>query len=77
MTPRFKSTYFYAFTIAAALSLTACQKGKTEKSGPMEVDANVVQADANMLSQLKVTEVIYSELSDTLRVAGQIDFDEQ
>jgi cobalt-zinc-cadmium efflux system membrane fusion protein len=30
-----------------------------------------------MLSQLKVTEVIYSELSDTLRVAGQIDFDEQ
>ncbi|MEY4317233.1 MAG: hypothetical protein RI902_1041 [Pseudomonadota bacterium] len=77
MTPRFKSTYLYAFTIAAALCLTACQKGKTEKNGPMEVDANVVQADANMLSQLKVTEVIYSELSDTLRVAGQIDFDEQ
>jgi cobalt-zinc-cadmium efflux system membrane fusion protein len=77
MTTRLNSTFLYAFTIAAALCLTGCQKSKTEKSGPVEVDANVVQADANMLSQLKVTEVMYSELSDTLRVAGQIDFDEQ
>ena len=77
MTPRLSTPILCAFTIAAALCLTGCQKSKTEKSGPVEVDANVVQADANMLSQLKVTEVMYSELSDTLRVAGQIDFDEQ
>ena len=77
MTPRLSTPILCAFTIAAALCLTGCQKSKTEKSGPVEVDANVVQADASMLSQLKVTEVMYSELSDTLRVAGQIDFDEQ
>lgn len=77
MKPPFSFRLFGAFTIACALCLTGCQKGKTEKSAQSDLDPQVVQADANMLSQLNVTEVIYSELSDTLRVSGQIDFDEQ
>lgn len=77
MTTLFSFRFVGAFTIACAICLTGCQKGKTETSAPSEADTQVVQVDANLLSQLKVTEVIYSELSDTLRVAGQIDFDEQ
>jgi cobalt-zinc-cadmium efflux system membrane fusion protein len=77
MKPPFSFRIIGAFTITCAICLTGCQKGKTEKAAQSDVDPQVVQADANMLAQLKVTEVIYSELSDTLRVAGQIDFDEQ
>ncbi|MFY8055251.1 MAG: efflux RND transporter periplasmic adaptor subunit [Limnohabitans sp.] len=66
-----------ALILTCAMGLVACQKKNTDASTSGETDPNLVQADANMLSQLKVTEVIYSELSDTLRVAGQIDFDEQ
>lgn len=63
--------------LACLLGLAGCQKKKDDTQAQTTADPSVVQADANMLSQLKVTEVIYSELSDTLRVAGQIDFDEQ
>ena len=63
--------------LACVLGLAGCQKKKDDTQTQTTADPSVVQADANMLSQLKVTEVIYSELSDTLRVAGQIDFDEQ
>jgi cobalt-zinc-cadmium efflux system membrane fusion protein len=66
-----------ALILTCVMGLVACQKKNTDASASSETDPNLVQADANMLSQLKVTEVIYSELSDTLRVAGQIDFDEQ
>ncbi len=68
---------FTALVLTCALGLAACQKKSNDTSTPSVTDPNVVQADANLQSQLKVTEVIYSELSDTLRVAGQIDFDEQ
>lgn len=63
--------------LTCVLGLAGCQKKKDDTQTQTTADPSVVQADANMLSQLKVTEVIYSELSDTLRVAGQIDFDEQ
>jgi cobalt-zinc-cadmium efflux system membrane fusion protein len=68
---------FTALVLTCALGFAACQKKSNDTSTPSVTDPNVVQADANLQSQLKVTEVIYSELSDTLRVAGQIDFDEQ
>lgn len=63
--------------LTCVLGLAACQQKKDDTKTQSATDPSVVKADANMLSQLKVTEVIYSELSDTLRVAGQIDFDEQ
>ena len=63
--------------LTCVLGLVGCQKKKDDTQTQSVADPSVVQADANLLSQLKVTEVIYSELSDTLRVAGQIDFDEQ
>ncbi len=69
--------FITALILTCAMGMVACQKKNTDASTLAETDPNLVQADANMLSQLKVTEVIYSELSDTLRVAGQIDFDEQ
>jgi membrane fusion protein, heavy metal efflux system len=69
--------FITALILTCAMGMVACQKKNTDASTSAETDPNLVQADANMLSQLKVTEVIYSELSDTLRVAGQIDFDEQ
>lgn len=62
--------------LTCVLGLAGCQKKKDAVQTQTAADPSVVQADANLLSQLKVTEVIYSELSDTLRVAGQIDFDE-
>jgi membrane fusion protein, heavy metal efflux system len=66
-----------AVILTCTMGMVACQKKNADASTSGETDPNLVQADTNMLSQLKVTEVIYSELSDTLRVAGQIDFDEQ
>jgi cobalt-zinc-cadmium efflux system membrane fusion protein len=66
-----------ALALICAIGLSACTKKSTDTNTQAQADPNVIQVDANMMSQLKVTEVIYSELSDTLRVAGQIDFDEQ
>jgi cobalt-zinc-cadmium efflux system membrane fusion protein len=66
-----------ALALVCAIGLSACTKKSTDTNTQVQADPNVIQVDATMMSQLKVTEVIYSELSDTLRVAGQIDFDEQ
>ena len=66
-----------ALALVCAIGLSACTKKNTDTNTQVQADPDVIQVDATMMSQLKVTEVIYSELSDTLRVAGQIDFDEQ
>jgi cobalt-zinc-cadmium efflux system membrane fusion protein len=66
-----------ALALVCAIGLSACTKKSTDTNTQVQADPDVIQVDATMMSQLKVTEVIYSELSDTLRVAGQIDFDEQ
>jgi cobalt-zinc-cadmium efflux system membrane fusion protein len=63
--------------VTCLLGLTACQKTSRNAAESTPIDPLKVEADANLLSQIKVAEVMYSELSDTLRVAGQIDFDEQ
>lgn len=66
-----------ALALILALGLTGCDKKAAPTQTQSQADPLVVQVDANLLAQLQVSEVIYTELSDTLRVAGQIDFDEQ
>lgn len=66
--------------LGAALVLTACS-GEADKAAPAKVEApadpNLVKAGDNLGNIIKLGTVAKVELSDTLRVAGQVDFDEQ
>ena len=76
MKPNF--THFcLAVLLANVVALSGCKKAAPEPSTSAAPDANVVKVDADLLAQLKVAEVIQADVSDTLRVAGQIDFDEK
>jgi cobalt-zinc-cadmium efflux system membrane fusion protein len=63
--------------VLASLSLTGCKKSPVAVDSQVTQDANTVQTDETLQAQIKVSAVVMSELSDILRVAGQIDFDEQ
>jgi cobalt-zinc-cadmium efflux system membrane fusion protein len=68
--------------LGAALLLAGCgESEKTEQAAATEaaapVDPNLVTAGENLTRIIKVGEVTAAELSDELRVAGQVDFDEQ
>ncbi|MCP4638727.1 MAG: efflux RND transporter periplasmic adaptor subunit [Methyloversatilis sp.] len=64
----------------ASLLLAACADGD-ENAAPAAVEApadpNLVQAGGSLGNIIKVGAVTKVALSDTLRVAGQVDFDEQ
>lgn len=66
--------------LGAALVLTACS-GEADKAAPAKAEApadpNRVHAGDNLGNIIKLGTVAKVELSDTLRVAGQVDFDEQ
>jgi cobalt-zinc-cadmium efflux system membrane fusion protein len=57
--------------------LTACKKATVQEATKPESDVMRVFAPESLRSQIQVSEVQSQDLSDTLRVAGQIDFDEQ
>lgn len=66
--------------LGASLLLGACSEesdtaAPTAAAAPM--DPNLVQAGDNLGNIIKLGTVSRMELSDTLRVAGQVDFDEQ
>ena len=61
-------------SLALSLALSAC--GKDEKAAKPLVDPETVVAGANMQGRVKVAPVGVEAVSDTLRVAGQITFDE-
>lgn len=68
--------------LGAALLLAGCgESEKTDQAAATEaaapVDPNLVTAGENLTRIIKVGEVTAAELSDELRVAGQVDFDEQ
>lgn len=63
--------------LTTLFALSGCQKATTESQTSPLPDANWVKVDGTLLAQLKISEVIQAEVSDTLRVAGQIDFDEK
>lgn len=63
-----------ALSLALPLSLAAC--GDDEKAAKPKIDPETVVAGANMQGRVKVAPVGVEAVSDTLRVAGQITFDE-
>lgn len=66
--------------LGASLLLGACSE-ESDTAAPTAaaapVDPNLVQAGDNLGNIIKLGTVSRMELSDTLRVAGQVDFDEQ
>ena len=66
-----------ALLLCGVLSLTACKKATVEDASNEQTDVMRVFAPESLRTQIQVSEVQSQELSDTLRVAGQIDFDEQ
>ena len=63
--------------LCCALALTACKKATVQEATKPENDVMRVFAPESLRNQIQVSEVQSQDLSDTLRVAGQIDFDEQ
>jgi len=61
-------------SLALPLALSAC--GDDEKAAKPKIDPETVVAGANMQGRVKVAPVGVEPVSDTLRVAGQITFDE-
>lgn len=57
--------------------LGACNKKNAQPEDEAKPDPMVVKAPAPLMEQIKIAPVITAPVSDTLRVAGRIDFDEQ
>ncbi|MBU3648630.1 MAG: efflux RND transporter periplasmic adaptor subunit [Limnohabitans sp.] len=68
---------FTALFLVSVLALSACKKSTPATTQDANTDSQRVFADTTLMAQLEVSEVTSSETSDILRVAGQIDFDEQ
>lgn len=60
--------------LALSLALTSC--GEDKKAAKPKIDPETVVAGANMQGRVKVAPVGVEAVSDTLRVAGQITFNE-
>ncbi|MFH1814256.1 MAG: efflux RND transporter periplasmic adaptor subunit [Pseudomonadota bacterium] len=69
----------YAGLLGASLIFAGC--GEADKPEPAKAtapaDPNLVSAGENLTRIIQLGEVTSVELSDMLRVAGQVDFDEQ
>lgn len=66
---------FLATCLALTLGLSACQETGTSPQQQAQ-DSSLITPDANLQQQLQVAEIQTMPISDTLRVAGHIDFDE-
>lgn len=66
-----------ALLLCSVLALSACKKATVQEASNTESDAMRVFAPESLQAQIQVSEVVSQEMSDTLRAAGQIDFDEQ
>ena len=73
--------YFLKLTLVALLTsaflFAGCKKSQPTQAQPNNQDLNIVVANDALMAQIKVAEVDQIDVSDILRVAGQIDFDEQ
>jgi cobalt-zinc-cadmium efflux system membrane fusion protein len=76
-TPSFKIQTLAAVLLTSVMALSACKKATVQQASNNQTDAMRVQAPESLQTQIKVSEVLSQEMADTLRVAGQIDFDEQ
>jgi cobalt-zinc-cadmium efflux system membrane fusion protein len=70
-----------ASLLGASLMLAGCGESDNDKAEPAQAaapaDPSLVSAGENLTTIIKLGEVTRVELSDMLRVAGQVDFDEQ
>jgi cobalt-zinc-cadmium efflux system membrane fusion protein len=76
----FKTHKFHtlaALLLCSILVLSACKKATVQEASNTQTDAMRVFAPESLQVQIRVSEVVSQEMSDTLRAAGQIDFDEQ
>lgn len=63
--------------LCCTLALSACKKSPNQNAAQPASDTLQVSIPESLKTQIQVTEVQSQEVSDTLRVAGQIDFNEQ
>ena len=63
--------------LTLVLAVSACKPAQVPSTGQAAGDPMQVQAPESLRAQIQVTEVAQQDLSDTLRVAGAIEFDEQ
>jgi cobalt-zinc-cadmium efflux system membrane fusion protein len=71
------SKVFASVLLCSILGLSACKKTTAPSASNTPIDVMRVLAPESLQAQIQVTEVASQQMSDTLRVAGQIDFDEQ
>ncbi|WP_371323592.1 efflux RND transporter periplasmic adaptor subunit [Dechloromonas sp. ZY10] len=69
-----KKALILALTV---LGLAACKEGAQPEAGRAAADPALVEPAPELRAQLRLGQVERSLVSETLRVAGQIDFDEQ
>ena len=68
---------FIVVALSSVLALSACKKATTQEATSNQNDVMRVLAPESLQAQIKVLDVVSQEMSDILRAAGQIDFDEQ
>jgi cobalt-zinc-cadmium efflux system membrane fusion protein len=66
-----------ATLLCSVFALSACKKASVQEVSNSQSDVMRVIAPDSLQAQLQITAVASQEVSDMLRVAGQIDFDEQ
>lgn len=75
------SSKFISLCVASALTLglTGCGEEKKPVPAPaaVEVDPGLVTPPATVVARIKVAPLTEHPIADVLRVAGQVDFDEQ
>lgn len=65
-----------ALALCLPLLLAACKDAQKSADTPADRDPDVVTLDADASAQIKVAPVTTAPVSETLRVAGRVDFDE-
>ena len=65
-----------AVLLCSLMALSACKKSTVQENHGSATDEMQVTAPESLQSQIQVSEVMSQSVADTLRVAGQIDFDE-
>jgi cobalt-zinc-cadmium efflux system membrane fusion protein len=63
--------------LTCLLLISGCKKSQPSGAAQNAQDPNLVMANESLLAQIKISVVSQGDVSDILRVAGQIDFDEQ
>ena len=72
-----RSHALVAVLLCSVFALSACKKASVQEASNSDADVMRVIAPDSLQAQLQITGVASQEVSDALRVAGQIDFDEQ